>query len=51
MPVKITRTKGGKCRVSTPKGVKAKSTSCAKAKRQARLLRAVDHGWRPKKGR
>ena len=47
MPVKITRVKGGKYRVSTPGGVKAKATTKEKAKRQANLLRAVDHGWKP----
>lgn len=31
----------------TPGGVKAKSTTPAKAKRQANLLRAVEHGWKP----
>ena len=34
-------------RVSSPHGTKAKSTSRLKAKRQIRLLRAVEHGWRP----
>lgn len=37
----------GKIRVSTPGGVKAKATTLAKAARQARLLRAVEHGWKP----
>ena len=46
MPVKISKT-DGKYRVSTPGGVKAYGTSKAKAKRQARLLRAIDHGWTP----
>ena len=46
-PVKITKTKGGKYRVKTPGGVKAKGTSKAKAKRQANLLRGIKHGWRP----
>jgi hypothetical protein len=46
MPEKITKVKGG-YRVSTPGGVKAKHTTKAKAKSQARLLRAVDHGWTP----
>jgi len=54
MPVSITKTKKGRYRVSTPGGVKAKSTTKAKAKAQARLLNAVEHSdWKPtgKKGR
>lgn len=47
MPVKIRKLKGGKVRVSTPGGVKAKSTTMAKAKRQANLLRGVEHGFKP----
>lgn len=47
MPVKLRKTKGGKVRVSTPGGVKAKATTPAKAKRQQRLLNAIDHGWKP----
>lgn len=47
MPVKIKKVGKGKYRVSTPGGVKAKSTSLAKAKSQERLLNAVDHGWKP----
>lgn len=46
MPVKIRKIKGG-VRVSTPSGVKAKRTTRTKAKAQANLLRAVDHGWKP----
>ena len=45
MPVTVRKVDG--YRVSTPGGVKAKSTSAAKAKRQKRLLYAVEHGWRP----
>lgn len=45
MPVKIKKVNG--YRVSTPSGVKAKSTTKAKAKRQANLLRGVEHGWQP----
>ena len=48
MPYKLTKT-GGKYRVSTPNGVKAKGTTKAKAEKQIRLLRAVDHGWKPTK--
>ena len=48
MPVKTRKLPGGKVRVSTPGGVKAKATTPAKAKRQRRLLNAVEHGdWRP----
>jgi hypothetical protein len=51
MPVKLRKVDG--VRVSTPGGVKAKSTTKAKAEAQARLLRAVEHGFKPtgKKGR
>lgn len=53
MPVttrKISKGKNkGKYKVSTPGGVKAKATTKAKAKKQARLLRAVEHGWKPTK--
>lgn len=45
MPTKIKKVNG--YQVSTPGGVKAKSTTKAKAKRQANLLRAVEHGWKP----
>jgi hypothetical protein len=33
--------------VRTPGGVKAKSTTPAKAAAQKRLLNAVEHGWKP----
>ena len=46
MPAKITKV-DGKYRVSTPSQTHAFGTSKAKAERQARLLRAVDHGWKP----
>lgn len=45
MPAKVRKTKGGYS-VSTPGGVKARRTTKAKAKRQARLLNAIDHGWK-----
>lgn len=45
MPVKIRKVNG--FRVSTPGGVKAKSTTLKKAKRQANLLRGVEHGFKP----
>lgn len=47
MPVTITTMPNGKVRVSTPHGVKAKATTPKKAKRQKRLLNAVEHGWKP----
>jgi hypothetical protein len=51
MPVRIRRLKNGRYRVSTPKGIKAKSTSRKKAMKMKRLLNAIDHGWRPRKKR
>jgi hypothetical protein len=47
MPYKTTPLKGGKVRVTSPHGVKAKSTTPAKAAAQERLLRGVEHGWKP----
>lgn len=47
MPVSMKSVGKGKVQVRTPGGVKAKSTTPAKAKRQARLLNAVEHGWKP----
>jgi hypothetical protein len=47
MPVKTRKLPGGKVRVSTPGGVKAKATTPAKAAAQKRLLNAVEHGWKP----
>jgi hypothetical protein len=46
MPVSISKV-GGKYRVATPHGVKAKHTTKKKAESQKRLLNAVDHGWKP----
>lgn len=48
MPATIRKVKGG-YRVSTPGGVKAKQTTKAKAMRQARLLRGIEHGMKPRK--
>ena len=45
MPVKIKKVNG--YRVSTLGGVKAKSTTKAKATAQKRLLNAAEHGWKP----
>ena len=47
MPVRISRTSKGGYRVSTPGGVKAKSTTKAKAERQRNLINATEHGWKP----
>jgi hypothetical protein len=47
MPAKIEKNKNGTYRVVTPNEVHAKGTSKAKAEAQARLLRGVDHGWKP----
>jgi len=47
MPVKIRKVKGG-YRVRTPNGVHAKKTSKKNAMAQARLLRALEHGWKPR---
>lgn len=48
MPVTIRKTSNGKVSVRTPNGVKAKSTTPAKAAAQKRLLNAVEHSdWRP----
>lgn len=49
MPAKITKTKNGKYRVSTPNGVHAKGTTKKKAVSQVRLLNAIDHGFKPSK--
>lgn len=46
MPVKIKKTDGG-YQVSTPNQVHAKHTTLKKAKKQKRLLNAVEHGWKP----
>lgn len=48
MPAKITKINGG-YRVATPNMVHAKNTTKEKAKKQARLLNAIDHGWKPSK--
>jgi hypothetical protein len=49
MPTKVKKLKGGGYRVSTPGGVKAKHTTKKKAMAQQRLLRGVEHGWKPSK--
>lgn len=51
MPVKVRKTSGGKYRVSHDGKVSAKGTSKTKARKQANLLRAVAHGWKPTRNR
>lgn len=52
MPARITcNGSGSNCSVSTPNMVHAKSTSRAKAMKQARLLNAIEHGYKPKSKR
>lgn len=43
MPYKTTKLKGGKVRVTSPNGVKSKGSTPANAKRQVRLLNAIEH--------
>ena len=50
MPVKIKKLKGGKYRVSTPGGVKAKGTSLKGAKAQETIINMHEHGLSPKGG-
>jgi hypothetical protein len=47
MPVTTKSVGKGRVQVHTPGGVKAKSTTPAKAAKQKRLLNAVEHGWKP----
>ena len=47
MPVTIKK-KGKRYSVRTPAGVKSKGTTLEKAKKQERLLNAIDHGFKPK---
>ena len=46
MPYRITKV-DGKYRVTSPHGVKSKGTTQEKAAKQARLLRALKHGFKP----
>ena len=46
MPVTVTK-RGKGFEVRTPNAVHAKSTTKAKAAAQARLLNAVEHGFKP----
>lgn len=48
MPVIKTVLPGGRVRVSTPHGVKAKAATAENAAKLERLLNAVEHSnWRP----
>jgi hypothetical protein len=47
MPYKKTKLKSGKYRLSGPSGVHAKASTKEDVEKQERLLRAVEHGWRP----
>ena len=51
MPVRIRKLKGGKVRVSTPGGVKAKGTTLKRAMAQKRLLNAIENDptFKPRK--
>lgn len=51
MPATISKNPDGSFRVSTPNGVHAKHTSMRNAKKQKRLLNAIDHGFVPDKNR
>jgi hypothetical protein len=48
MPATVRKVKGG-YRVTTPEGTTARKTTKKKADRQARLLNALAHGWKPAK--
>ena len=47
MPYKTKSVGKGKVQVTSPHGIKARSTTPAKAAAQIRLLRGVEHGWTP----
>ena len=51
MPAKIKAVGGGRYQVRTPNQVHAKATTLSKAKKQQRLLNAIDHGYDPDKPR
>lgn len=50
MPVVIRKLPSGKFRVKVGRRTTAKSTTKKKAMAQARLLRAIEHGWTPSRG-
>jgi len=45
MPYSLRQVNGYK--VTSPHGTKAKKTTLKKAKKQIRLLRGIEHGWKP----
>jgi hypothetical protein len=47
MPYTKTKLKNGKVKVTSPNGVKSKGSTPTNAKRQVRLLNAIDHGFKP----
>lgn len=47
MPVSVRKIGPNQYQVRTPSGVRAKNTTKSKARKQAKLLRAIDHGWQP----
>jgi hypothetical protein len=47
MPAKVSKAKGRGYQVRTPNAVHAKHASKKNAKAQARLLNAIDHGYKP----
>lgn len=51
MPVRISKTGGGRYRVMHGGKVSAKATTKRKATRQANLLRGLAHGWHPTRRR
>ena len=50
MPYKLRSVNGGYS-VTSPHGTKSKRTSKSKAKKQIKLLQAIEHGWKPSKRR
>lgn len=49
MPAATTALPNGMYQVRTPNRIHAKATTKKKAESQARLLNAIDHGWKPSK--
>ena len=47
MPYTTRKLKRGKVRVYGPSGVHAKASTPENAAAQLRLLRGIEHGWRP----
>ncbi|MCL5667323.1 MAG: hypothetical protein M1383_06160 [Patescibacteria group bacterium] len=47
MPATVNKNSKGGYTVRTPNGVHAKNTTKAKAEKQAKLLNAIDHGFKP----